>query len=98
MTNCCNAYESEHMRNITGATLRPGGFTLTDKAVEFCKFSTEDFIMDLGCGMGATLNYLYEKYNIKAVGIDPSEKLIDIREKKLWTFKFCKGKRGANSF
>lgn len=92
MTNCCNAYESEHMRNITGATLRPGGFTLTDKAIEFCKFSTEDFIMDLGCGMGATLNHLYEKYNIKAVGIDPSEKLIDIGKKNYGHLNFVRGR------
>jgi len=79
---CCNAYESEHMRNITGQTLRPGGFSLTDKAVKFCKLSSKDFIMDLGCGMGATVNYLYEKYNIRAVGIDPSEKLINIGREK----------------
>ncbi len=92
MTNCCNAYESEHMRNITGATLRPGGFTLTDKAVEFCKFSSEDSIMDLGCGMGATLNHLYEKYNIKAVGIDPSEKLIDIGKKNYEHLNFVRGR------
>ena len=59
---CCNAYESKHMRNITGVTLRPGKFILTDKAVEFCKFSSKDSIMDLGSGMGDTVNYLYEKY------------------------------------
>jgi ubiquinone/menaquinone biosynthesis C-methylase UbiE len=89
---CCNAYESEHMKNITGETLRPGGFVLTDKAVEFCKFSREDSIMDLGCGMGATLNYLHETYNIEAVGIDPSEKLIDLGRKNYEYANFIKGR------
>mgnify|MGYP001004177448 CR=1 FL=1 len=46
---CCNAYESDDMKNITGETLRPGGFTLTDKAVKFCKLSSKDSIMDLFC-------------------------------------------------
>lgn len=88
----CNAYESEHMKNITGETLRPGGFLLTDKAVEFCKFSCEDSIMDLGCGMGATVNYLYEKYKIEAVGIDPSEKLMDLGRKNYKYTNFIKGR------
>ncbi|KZL89520.1 DVU_1556 family methyltransferase [Clostridium magnum] len=89
---CCNAYESKHMRDVTGITLRPGKFILTDKAVEFCKFSSKDFIMDLGSGMGATVNYLHEKHGIKAVGVDPSEKLIDIGVSKYKNINLVKGK------
>jgi len=89
---CCNAYESKHMRDVTGITLRPGKFILTDKAVQFCKFSSEDSIIDLGSGMGATVNYLYEKYGIKAVGIDPSQKLIDIGIDKYKNINLVKGR------
>lgn len=89
---CCNAYESDDMKNITGQTLRPGGFILTDKAVKFCKFSSEDYIMDLGCGMGATINYLYAKYNINAIGLDSSQKLINIGKKIYKNLKFICGK------
>jgi ubiquinone/menaquinone biosynthesis C-methylase UbiE len=89
---CCNAYESDDMKNITGETLRPGGFTLTDKAVKFCKLSSKDSIMDLGCGTGATLNYLCEKYNISAVGLDPSQKLINKGKKIYKNLKFICGK------
>ena len=60
-----------------GETLRPGGFSLTEKGVQFCEISFKDAVLDLGCGRGATVNYLFAKHNIKAVGIDPSVKLIE---------------------
>ena len=74
---CCNAYESESMVDIMGETLRPGGFKLTEIGVKFCKISPDDAVLDLGCGRGATVNYLSEKHHIKAVGIDPSVKQIE---------------------
>jgi ubiquinone/menaquinone biosynthesis C-methylase UbiE len=70
------------MMEVMGETLRPGGFKLTERAVQFCKLCTEDTVLDLGCGQGATVCYLNEKHNIKAVGIDISEKLISIARKK----------------
>lgn len=69
-------YESEVMREALGDTLRPGGFTLTEKAVHFCSLTSKDRILDLGCGRGATVRYLREQHGICAVGVDPSEKLI----------------------
>lgn len=72
----CNAYESRCMSDVMGRTLRPGEFKLTKKAVEFCHITSENRILDLGCGMGATIGFLYENYKIKGVGIDPSEKLL----------------------
>lgn len=89
---CCNAYESDSMREIMGETLRPGGFSLTEQGVQFCKISEEDAVLDLGCGWGATVNYLYEKHHIKAVGIDPSEKLIEVAKKEYDYAGFFLGK------
>jgi ubiquinone/menaquinone biosynthesis C-methylase UbiE len=88
---CCNAYENNSMREMMGETLRPGGFSLTEKGVEFCNFSNGDTVLDLGCGQGATVNYLKEKHGIKAVGIDPSEKLLDIARKKFGYTDFVLG-------
>jgi ubiquinone/menaquinone biosynthesis C-methylase UbiE len=65
------------MKEVLGDTLRPGGFSLTDIGVQYCNLSTGDTVLDLGCGRGATVNYLYQKYGITTVGIDPSEKLIE---------------------
>lgn len=92
MTKCCNAYENKKMLEITGTTLRPGGFILTDKAVQFCKFSAGDQIMDLGSGMGATVNYLYEKYGMNTVGIDPSQKLIAMGRDKYKNINLINGR------
>ncbi|MEA4926545.1 MAG: methyltransferase domain-containing protein [Syntrophomonadaceae bacterium] len=72
-----NAYESPCMQEIMGETLRPGGFSLTDAGVQYCRITSGDTVLDLGCGRGATVNYLRTKYHLTAVGIDPSAKLIE---------------------
>lgn len=92
---CCNAYESETMREAMGETLRPGGFTLTEKGVRHCGITVSDSVLDLGCGRGATVNYLYQKHNIRAVGIDPSEKLIKEAKERYGYADFFSG-RGEN--
>lgn len=92
---CCNAYESESMREAMGNTLRPGGFVLTEEGVQRCQISAGDSVLDLGCGRGATVNYLYQKHKINAVGIDPSEKLIEEARKKYGYADFFLG-RGEN--
>lgn len=88
---CFNAYESDSMKQVLGATLRPGGFTLTETAVNFCGLSEHDAVLDLGCGMGATIRYLYESRKIKAAGIDPSEKLLEIAKKEHEYAEFAHG-------
>jgi ubiquinone/menaquinone biosynthesis C-methylase UbiE len=79
------------MNKTLGQTLRPGGFTLTEKSLQFCKLSKYDNVLDLGCGKGATLNYLYEKHQIKGKGIDPSYKLLDIARKNNPFAEFIEG-------
>lgn len=89
--NSCNAYENPNMKEVTGQTLRPGGFSLTEKAVQFCGISRDDIVLDLGCGMGATIEYLYEKHQIKGIGLDPSEKLLAIAQEKSDVLEFVLG-------
>lgn len=88
---CCNAYESDSMVKTMGETLRPGGFRLTEKAVQFCNLSEQNAILDLGCGRGATVNYLYEIHHIRAAGVDPSEKQIAEAGKKYSYARFSIG-------
>jgi ubiquinone/menaquinone biosynthesis C-methylase UbiE len=80
------------MAEVTGETLRPGGFRLTEKAVGLCGLSTGDAVLDLGCGRGATVNYLYRTHRIRAVGIDPSEKLIGDARKQYGFADFVTGR------
>lgn len=88
----CNAYESKAMRETLGTTLRPGGFLLTDEAVKFCKFKRGDKLLDIGCGMGATVEYLWNRYGLETVGIDPSRKLIEIGKKRNKTLNIIEGR------
>ncbi|MDW8802685.1 methyltransferase domain-containing protein [Clostridium sp. A1-XYC3] len=94
----CNAYESRAMREALGTTLRPGGFCLTDEAVEFCKFKKGDKLLDIGCGMGATVEYLWDRYELEAVGIDPSRKLIEIGKKRNKKLNLVEGRGESLDF
>lgn len=78
----CRIYESSFLRQVTGETIRPGGFNLTDRAVNICGFCPKDKVLDLGCGTGATVEYLTTKYSLQVAGIDPSDHLLDIARKQ----------------
>ncbi len=73
-----NVYENDGVRCVTGDTLRPGGFVLTKRAVSLCNISKDQRVLDVGCGMGATVDFLRKEFGIEAFGIDPSEKLINL--------------------
>ena len=49
---------------------RPGGLTLTQKAADVIGLVPGDRVLDIGCGLGTSLNFLREKYNIEAFGVD----------------------------
>ena len=78
----CNVYESSCMHEATGETLRPGGFNLTEKALNFCGLDKQTRVLDLGCGMGATTAYLAQNYGMNVVGLDPSVKLLALAKAK----------------
>lgn len=89
--NNCKVYENQDMRKITGDTLRPGGFFLTDRAVTMCDFKPYDKLLDIGCGMGETVNRLSKEYHYDAFGIDPSDKLLELGRKKYGDIKISTG-------
>ncbi|QQE80590.1 DVU_1556 family methyltransferase [Alicyclobacillus sp. SO9] len=67
-----NLYESYEMKQVTGETIRPGGFSLTERAADICKFAKGANVLDVGCGVGSTVQYLRYQYGLSAVGVDPS--------------------------
>ena len=71
-----NLYESDMMHDCLGDALRPGGLKLTKIALEYCNFSENDYLLDLGCGRGATINYIKNNYDCNICGLDTSEKLV----------------------
>lgn len=69
-------YESGPLRDVTGATIRPGGLILTERAIDFCSFSPGAQLLDVGCGAGATVEHLLSRYGFAACGVDSSPTLI----------------------
>ncbi len=78
----CRVYESDTIRQVTGSTVRPGGFTLTDRAINLCRFPVGAKILDVGCGSGATVERLINVHHLQAVGIDPSPVMLTVGKKR----------------
>lgn len=71
-----SVYEQDLVRAVTGRTIRPGGFTLTDRALAFCAFPEDSTILDAGCGCGATVEHIRSRWHLNAVGVDISAMLL----------------------
>ncbi|MCM1566855.1 MAG: class I SAM-dependent methyltransferase [Dehalobacter sp. 4CP] len=80
-TGPLNSYEKETLKELTGETMRPGGFEITKEAVSFCGFPRGANILDVGCGSGATVRYLIENYGMNVLGIDCSQVMIEKGQK-----------------
>ena len=60
------------LHRIAGRCVRPGGITLTQKALDICKLSDGSFIADIGCGTGGTLEHLGRSGICNLLGVDAS--------------------------
>ncbi len=59
-----------------GCVFHPGGLALTSRAIELCALSAGARVLDVGCGMGATVAYLRRVFGIAAVGVDRSRAIL----------------------
>lgn len=69
-------YLTDPVRRSFGDCLRPGGVTLTRRAISRIKPDPGWRILDAGCGAGGTLQLLKKEGFYRAVGIDPSTQLL----------------------
>lgn len=69
-------YEDASFEVLTGDTIRPGGVELTKRALDYCQLDQSASILDIGCGKGATVEFIEKEYHYTAAGIDVSHKLI----------------------
>jgi arsenite methyltransferase len=69
-------YESKEMRAVTGPTIRPGGLALTDRALTLCRLPARARVLDVGCGIGATVEFLRRERHHEAFGVDNSSLLL----------------------
>lgn len=49
---------------------------MTERAISFCSLPEGARVLDVGCGSGATIEYLIARHGLEAVGLDRSTKLI----------------------
>jgi arsenite methyltransferase len=70
-------YESNSMRAVTGPAIRPGGLALTERALTFCSLPEGARVLDVGCGVGATVEYLSQEHRYAAFGVDTSSLLLE---------------------
>lgn len=64
------------MPNIWDGLLRPGGLTLTRRAVGYCALQYGDIIVDIGCGTGVSVEWMHDELGLAATGFDVSDDLI----------------------
>jgi len=65
-------WERPALREAAGETLRPGGFTLTDRAAEAMGMTPGWRVLDVGCGLGATVGRLRSRFGAEAYGVESS--------------------------
>jgi SAM-dependent methyltransferase len=68
-------YEQPAVRQALGETLRPGGLSLTQRALDICALPPGSRVLDAGCGSGATVEYLWD-HGYRAAGADLSTVLL----------------------
>jgi arsenite methyltransferase len=69
-------YESREMRAVTGPAVRPGGLALTERALAFCRLPAGARVLDVGCGAGATVEFLCQAHHHACFGVDTSSLLL----------------------
>lgn len=64
------------LRSATGLTIRPGGLSVLETALERYPFPPGARVLDVGCGLGASVAYLRRHNAVRAVGVDLSRTLL----------------------
>ncbi|MDO5484592.1 MAG: methyltransferase domain-containing protein, partial [Desulfovibrionaceae bacterium] len=83
-------YQHPLFQRIAGETWRPGGTALTRHGLALCGFSPGQRILDIGCGVGASMAVLANS-GLCAVGLDREYRLTG-------PFSFVRADAGAPPF
>jgi len=59
-----------------GTTKHLGGFETTKALIELCHIGEDAYVLEVGCGVGATACYLAKEYGCRVVGVDLRESMI----------------------
>jgi ubiquinone/menaquinone biosynthesis C-methylase UbiE len=59
-----------------GTTKHMGGLAATKELATLCHIDRDTYVLDVGCGVGATACYLAKTYGARVVGIDIHESMV----------------------
>jgi len=60
-----------------GPALRPGGMKSARRALSFCDLPADSLVVDIGCGTGVTGQFLRQRHQLKAFGLDSSSVMLN---------------------
>lgn len=60
-----------------GFTKHMGGLKSTKELIELCHIDKSKYVLDVGCGVGATPCYIAENQGSRMVGVDISQRMVD---------------------
>jgi arsenite methyltransferase len=59
-----------------GTTKHMGGFETTKALIELCHIGRDTYVLEVGCGVGATACYMAKEHGCRVVGVDLRESMI----------------------
>ena len=65
-----------------GTTNHLGGLKATNELVQLCNIDTNSYVLVIGCGTGKSAVYLVRKYGCRVVGIDISERMVELSKRR----------------
>ena len=60
-----------------GLTKHIGGIAATEALLELCHIGRDSYVLDVGCGVGATACFIATKVGCRVVGVDILEKMVE---------------------
>jgi len=69
-TCCATFYQSDIVRLLLGDVLHPGGLELTGYLGTVTGLGSEDKVLDIACGRGASAIYLAKRFGCHVTGLD----------------------------
>jgi arsenite methyltransferase len=61
-----------------GTTKHMGGLESTKELIDLCHIAKDTYVLDVGCGAGATASYLAKAYGCCVVGVDLREEMVTL--------------------